>query len=62
MTTATTPRPVGRPPVGTKIQIRLPDRQLAWLDRQAQILGVSRAGYLREMVDDAIRNETEAGR
>lgn len=49
MTTKTERRAVGRPPVGPPIQIRLPADLRAWLDREAEILGQSRAEQIREL-------------
>jgi Ribbon-helix-helix protein, copG family len=50
-TAKTTPRPVGRPPVGPPIQIRLPADLFAWLDREAESLRQNRAEHVRELLE-----------
>jgi Ribbon-helix-helix protein, copG family len=41
----------GRPPIGAPVRVRLPHDLVAWLDRQAAALGISRAAYVREVLE-----------
>jgi hypothetical protein len=58
---ATTPRPIGRPPIGTPVQVRLPDELVAWVDAQADAAGVKRAAFIRDLLEGA-RPAEEADR
>jgi hypothetical protein len=46
----------GRPPVGPPIQIRLPADLLAEIDVDAENLGLTRAAYIREVLEQLTRN------
>jgi metal-responsive CopG/Arc/MetJ family transcriptional regulator len=46
----------GRPRIGTVICVRLPDDLLARIDLEADILGISRAEYVRNILNDYLRN------
>lgn len=51
---------VGRPPVGDRVVVRLPDDLLAEIDRRAAVLGRSRASVIRSLLDEALGRSTAA--
>jgi metal-responsive CopG/Arc/MetJ family transcriptional regulator len=51
---------VGRPRTGKPIHVRLPEDQVAELDRLAQAKGISRAEMLRELVDAVLSEDRPA--
>jgi metal-responsive CopG/Arc/MetJ family transcriptional regulator len=44
----------GRPPIGARVPVRLPDEVLAQIDRRARILGRSRASIIRSLLHAAL--------
>lgn len=44
----------GRPSTGTRIEVRVPDRQLAAIDQQAAQWGVSRSEALRRILTELV--------
>ena len=48
------PKPRGRPPVGTRVSVRLPDDLLARVDARAVERRESRAAVVRELLLDAL--------
>jgi hypothetical protein len=51
------PRRPGRPAVGVRIPVRLPDDLLVEIDRRAHLLGRSRASVIRSLLLDALGHE-----
>ena len=49
--------PVGRPEIGTPINVRLGDELLAAVDAKANRLGISRAEMIRMLLADSLQNE-----
>jgi predicted transcriptional regulator len=54
MTEVSTARRPGRPPVGDRVVVRLPDALLADLDHRAEVLGRSRASVIRSLLDEVL--------
>ncbi len=52
----------GRPEVGPIVNVRMPQDLIDWLDEQAKEDGVSRAAFLRSVVEHARSNATEPQR
>ncbi|NLD77088.1 MAG: ribbon-helix-helix protein, CopG family [Acidimicrobiales bacterium] len=52
---------VGRPPIGDRISVRLPESMLAALDERAQTAGVSRAGAVRLLLERALSASVDDG-
>ena len=52
---------VGRPPVGTKIAVRLPDDLIATIDELAAKTGTTRSAWIRDVVVDAVARKQEVG-
>lgn len=50
--------PAGRPEVGPVVNARMPQDVIDWLDEQAKEEGVSRAAFLRSVVEQARSNAT----
>ena len=48
------PRRPGRPAVGVRVPVRLPEELLAEIDRRARILGRSRASIIRSLLLEAL--------
>ena len=48
------PRRPGRPAIGVRVPVRLPDELLAQIDRRARILGRSRASIIRRLLLEAL--------
>jgi Arc/MetJ-type ribon-helix-helix transcriptional regulator len=48
----------GRPPVGDRVVVRLPDELLADIDRRAAALGRSRASVIRSLLDEVLGRST----
>lgn len=46
----------GRPRTGTPILVRIPDDLLARIDLEAEILAITRAEYIRNILNDYLRN------
>lgn len=49
--------PVGRPEVGTPINVRLGDELLTEVDAYAQVEGISRAEAIRQLVQRGLRRK-----
>lgn len=41
----------------TTIQVRLTKEQVKWLDEQSQVKGVSRAGFIRQLVQNTMEGQ-----
>lgn len=52
---------VGRPPVGDRVSVRLPDRTLRELDRRARRARLSRAEVIRLLLDRALSPNPDDG-
>jgi metal-responsive CopG/Arc/MetJ family transcriptional regulator len=48
------PRRPGRPTIGGRVPVRLPDELVAQIDRRARILGRSRASIIRSLLLEAL--------
>lgn len=48
----------GRPAIGVRVPVRLPDDLLSEVDQRARILGRSRASVIRSLLLDALGHET----
>jgi metal-responsive CopG/Arc/MetJ family transcriptional regulator len=49
-------RPIGRPPIGLRVAVRLPPSLLAEIDDRADAAGVTRAEAIRVLLDRAVRS------
>lgn len=49
--TADDKRPVGRPPIGPEVKVRLPEEMLKAVDSWSKIHGQTRAETIREAID-----------
>lgn len=52
---------MGRPRIGERVSVRLPDETLKELDARAAAVGVSRAEAIRLLVDSALANQPNDG-
>ncbi|MFV0318678.1 MAG: CopG family transcriptional regulator [Microthrixaceae bacterium] len=52
---------VGRPSIGDRVSVRLPDDLLAVLDRRARDAGLSRAEAIRILLDRALSPSSDDG-
>ena len=48
------PRRPGRPAIGVRVPVRLPDELLSQIDQRARILGRSRASIIRSLLLEAL--------
>ena len=48
------PRRTGRPAIGVRVPVRLPEELLAQIDQRARILGRSRASIIRSLLLEAL--------
>jgi metal-responsive CopG/Arc/MetJ family transcriptional regulator len=52
---------VGRPPIGDRISVRLPERMIVELDARADAAGVSRAEAVRLLLQRSLSSSTDDG-
>jgi hypothetical protein len=52
-------KPVGRPPVGERVAVRLPADLLGAIDRHASLAGLSRAAAIRALLRQVVRADQD---